>query len=115
MIFLTKTNLIFHHLKYEFLLVIYLYLYLYIKIRRTIDKLAHRPNAPPDLVNTYTFGRIEFFFVHKFNNATVMLAYTQLTTKPNTDNVGRKYFTRFSTREFIDIRCVDHCVGFAKI
>ena len=44
-----------------------------------------------------------------------MLAYIQLTSKVNIDNVCCRYFTRFGTREFIDIRCIDHCVGFAKI
>lgn len=50
-----------------------------------------------------------------FNNITIMLAYTQLTSKVNIDNVGCRCFTRFGIREFIDVRCIDHCVGFAKI
>ena len=53
--------------------------------------------------------------VHEFNNVIIILVYVQLTSKVNTDNIGCKYFTRFGTREFIDIRCIDHCVGFAKI
>ena len=43
-----------------------------------------------------------------------MLAYIQLTSKIN-ENKECKLFTQFSTKEFIDIRCIDHCVGFAKI
>jgi len=66
-------------------------------------------------VNTYIYGKIEFFLVHKLDNFTIMLAYIQLTSKVNIDNVGCKYFTRFCSKEFVDIRCIDHCVGFAKI
>ena len=43
-----------------------------------------------------------------------MLAYIQLTSKIN-KNKECKLFTQFSTKEFIDIRCIDHCVGFSKI
>jgi hypothetical protein len=43
-----------------------------------------------------------------------MLAYIQLTSKIN-ENKECKLFTQFSTKEFIDIRCIDHCVGFSKI
>ncbi|UZO29815.1 uncharacterized protein OCT59_023270 [Rhizophagus irregularis] len=31
------------------------------------------------------------------------------------DEYECKYFTQFKSKEFIDVRCVDHCVGFAKI
>ena len=53
--------------------------------------------------------------VHEFNNVIIILAYVQLTSKVNTDNIGCKYFTRFSVKEFIDARCINHCVGFTKI
>jgi hypothetical protein len=43
-----------------------------------------------------------------------MLAYIQLTSKIN-ESKECKLFTQFSTKEFIDIRCIDHCVGFSKI
>jgi len=43
-----------------------------------------------------------------------MLSYIQLTSKIN-ENKECKLFTQFSTKEFIDIRCIDHCVGFSKI
>jgi len=44
-----------------------------------------------------------------------MLVYVHLTSKVNIDNINYKYFIRFSTKEFIDVRCIDHCVGFIKI
>ena len=43
-----------------------------------------------------------------------MLAYIQLTSKIN-ENKECKLFTQFSTKEFIDIRCIDHCARFSKI
>jgi hypothetical protein len=58
---------------------------------------------------------VEYFLVHEFNNTIIMLAYVHLTSKVNIDNINCKYFTRFSTKEFIDVRCIDHCVGFIKI
>ncbi|GBB91097.1 hypothetical protein RclHR1_18200006 [Rhizophagus clarus] len=44
-----------------------------------------------------------------------MLAYVQLTSKVMEDEYECKYFTQFKSKEFIDVRCIDHCVGFAKI
>ena len=44
-----------------------------------------------------------------------MLAYIQLTSKNIEDEYGCKYFTQYRSNEFIDIRYIDHCIGFAKI
>ena len=57
---------------------------------------------------------MEFFFVHEFNNKTNILAYIQLTSKVKEKNEC-KSFSQFSTKKFIDVRCIDHCVGFSKV
>lgn len=44
-----------------------------------------------------------------------MLAYIQCVSKIITDKYNCKYFTKFCSFEFIDIRCIDHCIGFMKI
>src|SRR5256885_10650003 len=31
------------------------------------------------------------------------------------DEYECKHFTQYRSKEFIDVRCIDHCVGFAKI
>lgn len=61
------------------------------------------------------YGIVDYFFVHKFNDKIYMRAYVQLTSKIIDDEYECKYFTQFKSKEFIDVRCVDHCVGFAKI
>ncbi|PKY61197.1 hypothetical protein RhiirA4_521455 [Rhizophagus irregularis] len=86
-----------------------------VQIRRTIDKVSHRPNALPQLMIVDIYGIVDYFFVHKFNDKIHMLAYVQLTSKIIDDEYECKYFTQFKSKEFIDVRCVDHCVGFAKI
>ncbi|CAB4430849.1 unnamed protein product [Rhizophagus irregularis] len=85
------------------------------QIRRTIDKLAHRPNAPPQLVIVDIYGIVNYYLVHEFNHQVYMLAYVQLTSKIVEDEYGCKHFTQFRSKEFIDVRCLDHCIGFAKI
>ncbi|CAB5394695.1 unnamed protein product [Rhizophagus irregularis] len=86
-----------------------------VQIRRTIDKVSHRPNALPQLMIVDIYEIVDYFFVHKFNDKIHMLAYVQLTSKIIDDEYECKYFTQFKSKEFIDVRCVDHCVGFAKI
>ena len=44
-----------------------------------------------------------------------MLAYIQSTSKIIENEYGCKYFTQYRSKEFIDVRCIDHCIGFAKI
>ena len=44
-----------------------------------------------------------------------MLAYVQLTSKIIEDKYGCKNFTQYRSKEFIDVRCIDHCIEFAKI
>jgi hypothetical protein len=61
------------------------------------------------------YGIVEYFFVHKFNDQIRMLAYVQLASKVLEDEYECKYFTQFRSKEFIDVRCIDHCVGFGKI
>ncbi|POG67634.1 hypothetical protein GLOIN_2v1644898 [Rhizophagus irregularis DAOM 181602=DAOM 197198] len=85
------------------------------QIRRTIDKLAHRPNAPPQLVIVDIYGIVNYYLVHEFNHQVYMLAYVQLTSKIVEDEYGCKHFTQFRSKEFIDVRYLDHCIGFAKI
>ncbi|CAB4446750.1 unnamed protein product [Rhizophagus irregularis] len=85
------------------------------QIRRTIDKLAHRPNAPSQLVIVDIYGIVNYYLVHEFNYQVYMLAYVQLTSKIVEDEYGCKHFTQFRSKEFIDVRCLDHCIGFAKI
>ncbi|CAB5302545.1 unnamed protein product [Rhizophagus irregularis] len=85
------------------------------QIRRTIDKLAHRPNAPPQLIIVDIYGIVNYYLVHEFNHQVYMLAYIQLTSKIVEDEYGCKHFTQFRSKEFIDVRCLDHCIGFAKI
>ena len=46
-----------------------------------MDKVAHRPNAPSQLVIVDIYGIVNYYFVHKFNNQVYMLAYIQLTSK----------------------------------
>ncbi|CAB5210951.1 unnamed protein product [Rhizophagus irregularis] len=52
-----------------------------VQIRRTIDKVSHRPNALPQLMIVDIYGIVDYFFVHKFNDKIHMLAYVQLTSK----------------------------------
>jgi hypothetical protein len=53
--------------------------------------------------------------VHKFKDKVYMLAYIQSTLKIIEDDYGCKHFTQYRSKEFIDVRCIDHCVGFANI
>jgi hypothetical protein len=85
------------------------------KARRTVDKFAHRPNVPSELIFTQIYGKVIYYLVHKYEDKIKMLAYLQLTSKVITDRYGCKYFTQFSSFEFIDVRLIDHCVGFMKI
>ncbi|CAB5181446.1 unnamed protein product [Rhizophagus irregularis] len=73
------------------------------QIRRTIDKLAHRPNAPPQLVIVDIYGIVNYYLVHEFNHQVYMLAYVQLTSKIVEDEYGCKHFTQFRSKEFIDV------------
>ncbi|CAB5207376.1 unnamed protein product [Rhizophagus irregularis] len=73
------------------------------QIRRTIDKLAHRPNAPPQLVIVDIYGIVNYYLVHEFNHQVYMLAYVQLTSKIVEDEYGCKHFTQFRSKEFIDL------------
>ncbi|CAB5202631.1 unnamed protein product [Rhizophagus irregularis] len=80
------------------------------QIRHTIDKLAHRPNAPSQLVIVDIYGIVNYYLVHEFNHQVYMLAYVQLTSKIVEDEYGCKHFTQFRSKEFIDVRCLDHCI-----
>ncbi|CAB4424758.1 unnamed protein product [Rhizophagus irregularis] len=73
------------------------------QIRRTIDKLAHRPNAPPQLVIVDIYGIVNYYLIHEFNHQVYMLAYVQLTSKIVEDEYGCKHFTQFRSKEFIDL------------
>src|SRR6266498_3575845 len=79
-----------------------------------MDKVAHRPNAPSQLVIVDIYGIVNYYFVHEFNNQ-VYMAYIQLTSRVVEDEYGCKHFTQYRSKEFINARCIDHCVGFAKI
>ena len=70
---------------------------------------------PPQLTIVDIYGIVDYYFVHKFNNQVYMLAYVQLTSKVIEDEYECKHFTQYRSKEFIDVRCIDHCVGFAKI
>ena len=39
-----------------------------------MDKVAHRPNAPSQLVIVDIYGIVNYYFVHEFNNQVYMLA-----------------------------------------
>lgn len=52
--------------------------------------------------------------MHEFNNNTNILAYIQLIPKVKEKNEC-KLFSQLSSKEFIDVRCIDHCVGFSKV
>ncbi|GET04500.1 hypothetical protein GLOIN_2v1644898 [Rhizophagus clarus] len=84
-------------------------------IRRTIDKVSYRPNAPPQLMIVDIYGIVDYFFVYNYNDKIHMLAYIQLTLKVMEDEYECKYFTQFKSKEFINVRCIDHYVEFAKI
>ena len=61
------------------------------------------------------YGKVDYYFVHKCNDQVYMLTYVQLTSKVVDDEYECKHFTQYRSKEFIDVRCIDHCVGFAKI
>ncbi|CAB5199182.1 unnamed protein product [Rhizophagus irregularis] len=86
-----------------------------IQARRTIDKYAHRPNVPPEFIYTNIYAKVIYFLIHNYNGKIKMLAYIQCVSKIITEKYNCKYFTKFCSFEFIDIRCIDHCVGFMKI
>ena len=61
------------------------------------------------------YGIVDYYLAHKFNDRDYMLAYVQLTSKVVEDEYGCKYFTQYRSKEFIDVRCIDHCVRFPKV
>ncbi|GET66787.1 hypothetical protein GLOIN_2v1644898 [Rhizophagus irregularis DAOM 181602=DAOM 197198] len=69
------------------------------QIRRTIDKLAHRPNAPPQLVIVDIYGIVNYYLVHELNHQVYMLAYVQLTSKIVEDEYG--CFAKIDNRYYI--------------
>jgi hypothetical protein len=65
---------------------------------------------------TKAYGKVEYFFIHQHQNKTKFLAFIQLTSRLVEDtNLEIKYFTKFTTYEFIDVRLIDHCVGLFKL
>ncbi|GBB88940.1 hypothetical protein RclHR1_15560004 [Rhizophagus clarus] len=52
-----------------------------IQIRRMIDKVAYRPNAPSQLAIVNIYGIVNYYLVHEFNHQVYMLVYIQLTSK----------------------------------
>ncbi|GES90546.1 hypothetical protein GLOIN_2v1644898 [Rhizophagus clarus] len=86
-----------------------------IQIRRMIDKVAYRPNAPSQLAIVNIYGIVNYYLVHEFNHQVYMLVYIQLTSKNIEDEYECKCFTQYRSKEFINVRCIDHCVGFAKV
>ena len=80
-----------------------------------IDKVVHRPNVPSQLAIVDVYGIIDYYLIHEFNDQIYMLAYIQLTSKNIEDEYRYKYFIQYRLKEFINVRCINHCVGFAKI
>ncbi|GES78579.1 hypothetical protein GLOIN_2v1879215 [Rhizophagus clarus] len=84
-----------------------------VQIRRTVDRFANQHNKTPELIKSYIYGKVEFFFMYMFNNKTNILAYIQLISKVREENEC-KLFNQFSSKEFIDVRCIDHYVELVK-
>ncbi|GET01856.1 hypothetical protein GLOIN_2v1879215 [Rhizophagus clarus] len=66
-----------------------------VQIIRTIDRFAYQHNKIPELIMSFIY------------------AYVQLTSKVKEKNEC-KLFTQFCTKEFIDVRCIDHCVDLVR-
>ena len=66
-------------------------------------------------VNKELYGRVEYFFVHTFKGVERMLAYVQWTAEVHIDKYGNKTFNGYDTYDFIEVECIDRCVGFIRI
>ncbi len=92
----------------------YINLFLY-QINITIDKDAHRINAPRRLEIEEIYGEVEYFITHKYKELDHMFAYVHKIDKYEEDNYGQIYFSKFGSFQFIEIIGIDRCVGFFKI
>lgn len=61
------------------------------------------------------FGKIEYFFVHKYLEELHMLAYIQWTHDVHIDRCYIKTFRGFSKHDFIEVEYIDRCMGFIRI
>ena len=65
--------------------------------------------------NKELYGKIQYFFVHKYLEKCRMLAYIQWTSGIHIDRYHIKTFNGFDKCEFIDVEYIDRCVGFMRI
>ncbi len=61
------------------------------------------------------YGRIEYFFVHKYLEEQRMLAYIQWTSDIHINKYHVKTFQGFVKHDFIEAKYIDRCVGFMRI
>src|SRR3989337_1161653 len=79
-----------------------------------IDKWAAFKNRIPQFEIQEFYGRVEYYFVHQFNGDTHLMAFVQWTQNVMKDEYRLKYFREFGTKQFIDVRVIDRCIGFLK-
>jgi hypothetical protein len=86
-----------------------------VRIRLDVDKLAHRPTAPPIFESRWFVGEVNYFLAHSFQNRVYLLAYVQVHTSSALDDMNQERVSKARVSEFIDVRQIDRPVGFAKI
>ncbi len=79
-----------------------------------IDIYASFRNWPSTFEVKEFYGYVEYFFVHKFDNTSRIMAYLEWTNEVFEDKFGLKWFRGFGTKQFIDVCVIDRCVGFLK-
>ena len=65
--------------------------------------------------NIESYGRVEYFLIHTYQNIQRMLAYIQWTSNLHIDNFGNKTFNGYGTNSYIDVEYIDRCVGIVRI
>ncbi|CAG8643098.1 3842_t:CDS:1, partial [Dentiscutata heterogama] len=79
-----------------------------------IDKWAVFKNRLLEFEVQEFYGRVKYYFTYQFNGNTHLMALIQWTQKVNEDEYELKFFREFGTKQFIDMRVIDRCVGFLE-
>ncbi|CAG8672556.1 2140_t:CDS:2 [Gigaspora rosea] len=67
-------------------------------------------------INSHLHPYTNLYFVHEYNDASVILAYIEWANISNENNhqFGLKKFWYFGHKDFIDVKAIKRCVGFFK-
>ena len=64
-----------------------------------VDIYASFRNRLPKFEVKEFYGRVEYFFVHKFNNTSRIMAYIEWTNEVFEDEFGLKWFRGFGAKQ----------------